>query len=333
MERKNSIDLLRIICCLAVIGIHVISGPISNYSGTLEIDLVSTLEKVHVLLNWSVPVFFMITGYCILSKQEYTYRQCVKHVCKYIVILATVGFLFALLEEVFKNGIFNFSVVLTSARNVVSGNLWDHMWYLYAIIGIYLVLPVLHSFMSTEKNNRFILTGLLFFFTIVVPSIERSVTIGVKIPFGGYLFYVCLGGMVAKGDFGKRQAFCIVLSGIIAAIYILLSPSGDTFGYHSLAICLFAVSVFILFSGMQIKHSIIITAASQCTLGVYLLHPLFINVAVKVLKLDLLSNMPYMKLAALYLVICLVSFVAIFVFRKSLPCIWHLCFTHSSQDQ
>lgn len=57
MERKHSIDLLRVISCLAVVAIHVISGPMSNYSGILDTNLTSILEKTHVLLNWSVPAF------------------------------------------------------------------------------------------------------------------------------------------------------------------------------------------------------------------------------------------------------------------------------------
>ncbi len=172
MERKYSIDLLRVISCLAVVLIHTISGPMTNYSGVLDAELETVLTRIHVLMNWSVPVFFMITGYCILGKDEYTYRHCLKHVRKYLFVLATVGFFYALLEEFFITKTICLSVILESCKNVVSGNLWDHMWYIYAIIGVYLVLPVLHAFLSSKKENRFILTGLLFLFTIVIPAVE-----------------------------------------------------------------------------------------------------------------------------------------------------------------
>jgi surface polysaccharide O-acyltransferase-like enzyme len=316
MERKHSIDLLRVISCLAVIAIHVISGPMSTYSGILDTNLTSILEKTHGLLNWSVPVFFMITGYCIIGKKEYTYRHCFKHVRKFLVVLATVGFLFALLEEVFIHGRFSFSVLLKSLQNVLNGNLWDHMWYLYAVIGVYLVLPVLHAFMSTEKSNRLILTGLLFVFTIVLPSFEKIITIGIEIPFGGYLFYVCFGGMVAKGDVSKKQTLLAVIAGLLAALFIVLSPDKNDFGYRSLLICLIALGIFVFVCKFQMKPNKLVKVISQCTFGMYLMHPLFINVAVKMLRIDVLSHMPYIKLTAFYIGICLISFTAVYIYLK-----------------
>ena len=37
-----------------------------------------------------------------------------------------------------------------------------------------------------------------FFFTIFCPAINKWLPIGIDFPFGGYLFYVCLGGAIAK---------------------------------------------------------------------------------------------------------------------------------------
>ena len=215
MERNYSIDLLRIISAVAVVIIHVVTGPANSYGAELDANLVTNLETVHIMMKWSVPVFFIITGYCILNKKEYTYTDCFKHIWKFILVLLTIGFSYALLEEISINKTIGLSGIMRAFKNVISGNLWDHMWYVYDIIGIYLVLPVLHLFMASGKKNRFIITGLLFFFTIIAVSISPWIAIGVNIPFGGYLFYVCFGGMVAKRDFGKGMSFGIVLLGIV----------------------------------------------------------------------------------------------------------------------
>ena len=70
MGRKYSIDLLRVFSAIAVIIIHTVSSPVAN--STVEIDalLLSNLSMIHSLMNWSVPVFFMITGYCLLKKEN-----------------------------------------------------------------------------------------------------------------------------------------------------------------------------------------------------------------------------------------------------------------------
>ena len=57
---------------MAVILIHVVSGTVSNATVPLDVRLTGVLHAVHMLMNWSVPVFFMITGYCILGKESYT---------------------------------------------------------------------------------------------------------------------------------------------------------------------------------------------------------------------------------------------------------------------
>jgi surface polysaccharide O-acyltransferase-like enzyme len=314
MKRQTNIDLLRVICALAVVGIHAITNPVGNRIGTIDANLIMVLNCIHNLLNWSVPVFFMITGYCIFRKQAYSYRNCVSHISKFVAVLLTVGFAYAVLEEVSTAGTVNLQVLIHSLKNVISGNLWDHMWYVYDIIGIYLVLPVLHPFMQSGKKNRLILTGLLFFFGVVGPALSPWVNLGIHFPFGGYLCYVCMGGMIAKNDFGRLEKIIFVLSGVVCAVYIACSR--EFWGYHSLPVCLMAVCIFVMITGLNVKAKAHILTLSQCTWGVYLLHPLFINIVVKVLKIDLVSSMACVKLPVFYFGICLISFAVVYVLRK-----------------
>lgn len=315
MERKYNIDLLRIVSALAVIAIHTVTSPVSNSTASLDANLTVALQCIHNLLNWSVPVFFMITGYCIFRKEECTYRYCMKHVLKFALVLLTVGFAYAMLEEVAAKRTIDACVILTSMQNVISGKLWDHMWYVYAIIGVYLVLPVLHSFMQTDKRNRLILTGLLLFFSVIAPAFAKWQQIGVPFPFGGYLFYVCFGGLAVKEDFGKKAKWGIVLSGVLAAVWVILHGK-EAFGYFSLPICLIAGSMFVIINAIAVKPCRLLLTVSQCTWGMYLLHPLFINIAIKVLKIDLLSNKPYLCLFGFWVALSLLSFAATYILRK-----------------
>ena len=118
MERKYNIDLLRICCAVAVLIIHIISAPLANANGAVELSLATVLNKIHILMNWSVPVFFMITGYCVLGKKELTYKYCFSHVAKYIIVLFTVGLCYAFMEAIFATGSLNVSVLLP-IKNVI----------------------------------------------------------------------------------------------------------------------------------------------------------------------------------------------------------------------
>ena len=314
MERKYSIDLLRVLSAIAVVIIHAVSSPIANSTNKIDVLLLSNLDMIHSLMNWSVPVFFMITGYCLLRKESCSYKYCFSHVVKYICVLFTVGLFYALLEEVVVSKTVNVFVLARSFFNVISGNLWDHMWFVYAIIGIYLVMPIIHLFMKKSNQNAFILTGLLFFFDILLPTFGEWITVGIAFPFSGYLFYVCLGGVLAQININKTISYLLYLVGLLSAVWIAFTNYG--IGYKHLAVCLMATSIFLIVSKLKIKPNKLLLCISNCTWGIYLIHPFFINIAIKLLRIDVLTSYAYLKLFIFTAAVCSLSFLATYVLRK-----------------
>ena len=77
-----------------------------------------------------------------------------------------------------------------------------------------------------------------------------------------------------------------------------------------------AVSIFLLVSKRNIRPGKLLLGLSACTWGVYLIHPFFINVAVKVLEIDVLSSYAYAKLLALLAAVLVISFGTTYVLRK-----------------
>lgn len=316
MARKFSIDILRIISAIAVIIIHIVSAPVTNSAVGIDASLLLNLELIHTLMNWSVPVFFMITGYCLLKKEECTYEYCFSHVLKYICVLFTVGLFYALLEEVYVSKTINYLIFVKSVLNVISGNLWDHMWFVYTIIGIYLVMPIIHHFMQEGNRNILILTALLFVFNILFPTIEKWISVGVVFPFNGYLFYVCFGGAAAKFKMNKIQSCFIYLTGLLSVAWIVSDAENHVFGYQHLAVCLMAMSIFLSVSKMDIKQNKLLLCISKCTWGIYLLHPFFINVAIKLLNIDVVTSLPYIRLFLFAVVVSFASFLSTYILRK-----------------
>lgn len=316
MERKYSIDILRIISALAVIIIHIVSAPIVNSAVELDVSLVTNLNLIHNLMNWSVPVFFMITGYCLLKKKECTYEYCFSHVLKYVSVLLTLGLFYSLLEEIYVSKTINISIFIQSVINVIKGNSWGHMWFVYTIIGIYLVMPVIHHFLQQGKQNIFILTALLFVFNILLPTVEKWISIGIVFPFSGYLFYVCFGGAVAKLKINKKLSYFIHLTGLLSVIWIIWGADNHNFGYNHLAVCLIAMSIFLVISKIDIKPNKLLICSSKCTWGIYLIHPFFINIAIKLLNIDFVTSRPYIKLFAFAVIVSCASFLTTYILGK-----------------
>lgn len=316
MERKYSIDLLRILSTVAVVLIHVVTAPVANSSAVIDSAVATNLNLIHTMMKWSVPVFFMITGYCLQKKKEVTYEYCFSHVVKYISVLFTIGLAYSLMEEVFIAKTISSSVLVHSILNVISGNLWDHMWFIYSIIGIYIVMPVIHLFIAKDDKSAVTLTVLLFVFNILLPTFEKYFSVGVNLPFGGYLFYVCFGSTIAKLKINPRFSFFMHLFGVLSVIWIFLGIANCKFGYNHLTICAMAISIFLTVSQMGIKSNKLISCISKCTWGIYLVHPFYINIAIKVLKMDVLSSNVYIKLFVMWEIIFIISLLTTYMLRK-----------------
>lgn len=317
MARKANIDLLRTISAAAVVILHTAVAPIGNCNSAVPFLTNRILTIVHSLTLWAVPVFFIITGYCLLLKPECDYKYCFRHILRFVAVLFTVGLFYALSEEVYSARTVNAAIVLNALRNVIAGRLWDHMWFIYAIIGIYLVMPVIHTFIRSERTGSFVLTGLLFVFNILLPTIESRIPIGVEFPFGGHLFYVCFGGLISKYGIQKRGRIIICIAGLISSVFVAVHYDGQTAKpVDLLAVCFISSAIFLIFSRLEITEKTFLLTLSKCTYGIYLFHPLFINIALKVLKIDFIFSAPYIKLPLLALVAFTLSFALTYLLKK-----------------
>ena len=145
MNRNSGVVFLRLLATIGVIGDHV---PLCSISQT-NVDVTSSeqfLYKSMAMANhWPVPVFMMITGYLLLQKKELDYKTIWKYFKRIAIVLLLFGFVFSLMEVYFSSHSITPGGIMTAFTNVLEGHTWEHMWYLYVLLGIYLVLPILHK--------------------------------------------------------------------------------------------------------------------------------------------------------------------------------------------
>ena len=180
-------------------------------------------------------------------------------------------------------------------------------------------MPIIHNFMQTGERNIFTLTLLLFIFTILVPEINRRTPLNISIdfPFVSYLFYVCFGGMVRKCSIKKRLYYTIIALGIASAIYmVLVHTEIGRYDDKSPFVAFLSMTVFLLVNSLEFKGNKLVYEIAACTWGIYLIHPIFLNIGIKLFKIDLLTTMPYLKLSATWLIIFLLSFGSVWVMKR-----------------
>lgn len=59
-----------------------------------------------------------------------------------VTVLLTFGFAFAWLEIIFDQESFRLFQIPKALLRVLTGDTWAHMWYIYCLIGIYVLLPM-----------------------------------------------------------------------------------------------------------------------------------------------------------------------------------------------
>lgn len=291
-KRNISVDLMRSISAIAVVVYHVLGCSVD-----LDPELSEQARKVFSAffeaLSWNVPTFFIITGYLWLDdSKECTYAKMAHNIRRFVTVLFTVGFAFAIMERFFVTKQLSVSLFLGGITDVLTGNLWAHMWYLYSIIGVYLFLPVIKPFFQqSSKRTIGFLVCLLFVFTILEPVVDDfGGIIPVRFPISKPAFYVCAGGLIAKGFSASKRATAwsaALFCGSFASAFLVQYFAPELEDLIPLLTCISAVSIFlaIISGGAQMHGSRSLRIFSNCTFGIYLFHQFFLNIMFKLLHL------------------------------------------------
>ena len=143
------LDVARILAVLGVIGVHVLADPVAEgHAGTGWLVL-------RQLLSTAVPVFFMMSGALTLAPGAhrkgpgaFLSRRAMR-----IVPALVVWSLFYMLVVQRWTGAGPLSLE-EMGRRVITGETFTHLYFLWAIAGLYLLAPVLAAFLAAAGEER-----------------------------------------------------------------------------------------------------------------------------------------------------------------------------------
>lgn len=322
--RDYRIDILRIVSAFFIVVIHVVSTSVTYNDVAVDAHTARGLNVVHNLSSWAVPVFFMITGFCVLGDdRECTWRWTFVHIWKYAGILFTVGWFYAFLEYIYLERSVSLRAAGASFVDVLNGKTWTHMWFIYSIIGIYLVLPVIKPCIVASEKNVYCLAGVLFFTTVLLPVVNDllKLSIDIKLPIAGYIFYVIAGAAAARCHFQSMKYVNLVFMAVdlLVIVYFLCCGREEIYAYTSLPVCLMAIGIFIpVAKNDAALHGCggRLEKLAKCTLGIYLIHPLFLNLMVRLLHIYPLHITGWISIPVTCIALFLVSYGTVCLLRK-----------------
>lgn len=327
VSKRMDLSILRIIATVAIVLLHTCSALSDNsilYS--LSSTELYSLSSISLLMRWAVPVFLMISGALLIREDKNTTYKEVQKYCKRIFLaLFFFGISFSMLEIFMDEKIFSFQIFLKACFNVIIGNSWAHLWYLYLIFGIYLILPLINIFVSRARvRTIFIYLMVLFLFSFIFPLINNILDIKIffSIPVGSYaVFYFIVGNFLYhkwKVTIKRRYLLSTII--LLGSLILLVNARGGKtyLGYDSPIIAGMAICMFMLSKDIQIKNIGVIWKFDRLCFGVYLIHPLFINIFYKAFKITPLcfSEGYLLGVFLFWLGFTIISYLSSYVMKK-----------------
>ena len=296
-SRNIAISVLRIAATVAVVFSHACSTITENPEvATLTKQQFATLDYLLNICKWHVPMFFMLTGMLLLNKKELTISTVVsKYAKRMLLALFVFGVPYAVLIQFFEVRGLSIQMLGKAVIMTLNNESFSHLWYLFAMIGIYLALPVL-KLIADKASKELIRYYLIILFALnfVVPFLKvLGFQTAFTMPLGTYVvFYILLGFYLSQINFeGMRHLTMLGVCGIITASLIALTflllngSAAAAMSYQSPVNVLATVSVYILTVGcVSGRCGDKLWKIDRLCFGVYLIHPLFIQFTYKFLK-------------------------------------------------
>lgn len=297
-DRVIYVDLLRVISTMAVIVLHVAAAEWNKFN--IYSTQWQVLNIYDSLVRWSVPIFVMISGMFFLNPEKNIttskiYKKYIPRIFGALLFFSLFYYVFIAilngqtLDEIYVKEIIN---------NIKTGVVRYHLWFLYLIIGLYIVTPILRTFIkNTEKKDIEYYLFIAFIFSAVIPLLiqfrpfNKILITFAKFNIGlmmGYSLYFVAGYYFYKFKLNKNYTRVLYFLGIMSSVATIIltniiskragSPKTNFYEYLTPNVMFMSFAVFIFFKEVisKIKFNEFISkriiAISSISFTIYLIH-------------------------------------------------------------
>ena len=196
--RKQFLDVLRVLATCAVVLMHILTGATDVTDASIVPEYRSLLLSVMDLVTWCVPIFLLISGYLFLNPERtLTYPVMIKKYCRRIALaILLFGVPYAASELVVAERTFRITMIPEALKMTLTGHTWSHMWYLYLILFLYLITPLLKKVLRVLPAwGVAAVMAVIFLGSSVAPFLNKVLDVNSipVLPDGGvyFLYYLC----------------------------------------------------------------------------------------------------------------------------------------------
>lgn len=337
--RKSYIDWLK---ALAIIGVIVDHVTTEWMLPELSAPRLGTYVFFYGFARYCVPIFFMATGVLLLNPEK---ELSVKDVvCRKIPHILIAAFCYGLVYKVLRvylsgnyEGILPF--IKSYLVDFVTGKMEFHFWYIYALIGVYLSIPILRQFIKNAPRktieyflvvwlivNLFYLLGVNGYLTCFYYMFDQFHFMGI---FTGYLGFTVLGYYLDRSAISRKGQRLITVIGVVWTLAAVCLSVYDLKMYGAVRVeylALYSPCAVFLSVGLFLwaKNRAFREESrgyqwwcgiGRNTLGIYFIHMVFIIAFMQTGVVNV-CRYPIIDVVLYSLVILLASYVIAMILRK-----------------
>ena len=334
-------DYLRIFAMFAVMVLHVAAQ--NWYNTPVNTFEWQTFNVFDSLMRWGVPVFVMISGALFLGKEHPIEKIYKKNILRLLVAMFFWSIIYALWQT--------FAVKVVTSKTdflvaVINGH--AHLWFIYMIIGLYMISPLLRKIVEDRKLAWYFVI-LSFVFSFLLPELVSIIRIKAELPANliqgvssalrismvtGFSGYFVLGYLLNTAKIDKKKERLIYILGILGLLFTILftalislrkgTPIADYYENMTVNVLLSSVAVFV-FSKLHLnkpfkneKKQQMVLFLSNCSFGAYLIHLLIIYMLDYFWHFNSLSFNPVVAVPVISVIVFIVS-IAISALLNKIP--------------
>ncbi len=339
-SRIYSFDVMRIVAVLSVVLIHAADGFLNPaYNDTAGFMAANFFDSIARL---AVPIFLMISGALMLDEdKDITLKKMLRSTWNLFLLLVVWSVLYAIFDQGASHFLKDkpFSII-NLIRAIFQGHF--HLWYLFMLIGLYLITPLLRLFIKRENMKMvgyYLLLVLIIYFCVPfinyfvnrITGSEDVVSTYVdqyRFCFGSqFLTFYILGWFLTNLEVfrkGRNILYGCGLLGVAATILFTQLfydyPTKITNYFHTVAALpnlFYSVAVFIAiyygFKDKDLSGHPVLMMMSRLSFGVYIVHSAILSIC-----LELTSFIDVVALQIFLSFVCasILSFAATFCMSK-----------------
>ena len=322
------LDICRCFATIAVIGFHVGSYGIAR-------------NILIVLTNWCVPIFITITGALFLdfSKESPTYTLILHRIIRLLRTLIFWGLFYNFVSLTIIERKLSFSTLIVSAKMVLSADttFCYQFWYIYMIIGLYLLIPVLDKFIRYSQI-RDVLTLLIIttFFSIILRTVslvcsgtyDDTFWKSAFTCFSGFSSYLLLGYWLRTRSLTPKSLFVLCFTCILQILIVIvtIALNFNTFEYYTgyQSILTYELTMLVIVASQQMvpfvqKHPRLqkaIQYISKESFGIFVFHVIILQMLRKLFGIDCTFAPQPISIPLLITIVLFLSLLCTRIFKK-----------------